>query len=83
MRSLRESLKAQSWETGLNGLLKISFFSAGPTSAAIFAGIPSSAALIAGVGISLTASAVLVANQHRQAKINSPYSYLLSMEQQW
>lgn len=83
MRSLRESLKAQSWDTGLNGLLKVSFFSAAPTSAAILAGIPSSVALLAGAGISLTASAVLLANQRRRAKIESPYSYLLSMERQW
>ena len=83
MRSLRESLKAQSWDAGINGLLKVSFFSAAPTSAAILAGMPSSVALFAGVGISLTASGVLLANQRRRAKIDSPYSYLLSMERQW
>lgn len=83
MRSLRESLRAQSWDAGLNGLLKISFFTAAPTSAAILAGIPNSVALLAGAGISLTASAVLLANQRRRTKIESPYSYLLSMERQW
>lgn len=83
MRSLRESLKAQSWDAGFNGLLKVSFFSAAPTSAAILAGIPSSVALLAGAGISLTASAVLLANQRRRVRIESPYSYLLSMERQW
>jgi hypothetical protein len=83
MRSLRESLRAQSWDAGLNGLLKVSFFSAAPTSAAILAGIPSSVALLAGAGISLTASAVLLASQRRRARIDSPYSYLLSMERQW
>lgn len=83
MRSIRESLKAQSWEAGLNGLLKVSFFSAPPTSAAILAGIPSSVALLAGAGVSLTATAVLLANQRRRARIESPYSYLLSMERQW
>lgn len=83
MNSLRESLRAQSWDAGLNGLLKVSFFSAAPTSAAIFAGIPSSVALLAGAGISLTASVVLLANQRRRTRIESPYSYLLSMERQW
>jgi hypothetical protein len=83
MRSLRASLTAQSWEAGLNGLLKVSFFTAAPTSAAILAGIPSSFALIAGAGISLTASAVLLANQRKRAKIESPYSYLLSLERKW
>lgn len=83
MRSLRESLRAQGWEAGLNGLLKVSFFSAAPTSAAILAGIPSSVALLAGAGVSLTASAVMLANQRRRTRLESPYSYLLSMERQW
>lgn len=83
MNSLRRSLRAQSWEAGINGLLKVSFFSAAPTSAAIFAGIPSSIALLAGAGISLTASAVLLSNQRSRAKADSPYSYLLSLERQW
>jgi len=83
MRSLRHSLQAQGWETALNGFLKVSFFSAVPTSAAIFAGLSSSVALIAGAGVSLTATAVLLANQHQRTKIDSPYSYLLSLERQW
>lgn len=83
MHSLRDSLKAQKWEAGLSGLLKISFFSAAPTSAAIYAGFPSSLALLAGAGISLTASAVSLKNQMQRTKIESPYSYLLSMERQW
>lgn len=83
MHSLRESLRAQRWEAGLSGLLKVSFFSAAPTSTAILAGIPTSIALVAGVGISLTASAVLLANQRRRTIIDSPYSYLLSMERNW
>lgn len=62
MRSLRHSLQAQGWDTALNGFLKVSFFSAAPTSAAILAGLPGSLALLAGVGVSLTASAVLLAN---------------------
>lgn len=83
IRSLRESLKAQNWEAGINGLLKVSFFSAAPTSVAILSGIPSSVALLAGAGISLTASVVLLANQRRQIRNNNPYSYLLSLERQW
>lgn len=83
MRSLRESLSAQNWDAGLNGLLKVSFFSAAPTSAAIFAGIPTSVALLAGAGVSLTATAVMLANQRKRTKLESPYSYLLSMERQW
>jgi hypothetical protein len=84
MKSLRHSVGAQSWETALNGFLKISFFST-PTSAAIsYAGVvPPTVALLVGVGMSLTASAVLLVNQRARAKLDSPYSYLLSLSQQW
>jgi hypothetical protein len=83
LRSLRQSLQAQSWDSAFNGFLKVSFFSAAPTSAAIFAGMPSSVALLAGAGVSLTASAVLFANQRRKTRNDCPYSYLLSLERQW
>ena len=83
MRSLRKSLQAQNWDAGLNGFLKVSYFAAAPTSAAIWAGVPSPVALIVGVGVSITASAVLLANQRRKTRADSPYSYLLSLEQQW
>jgi len=83
MRSLKESLKAQSWEAGFNGFLKTAFFSIASNSVAGLVGIPNSIALLAGSGVSLTASAVLLANQRRRAKIESPYSYLLSMERKW
>lgn len=83
MRSLKQSLQAQSWDAALNGFLKVSFFSAAPTSAAILAGLPGSVALIAGVGVSITASAVLLANQRRKTRAENPYSYLLSLERQW
>ncbi len=83
MRSLKQSLRAQKWDTALNGFLKISFFSAAPTSAAILAGIPNSVALIAGIGVSITASAVLLANQQQRIHTENPYSYLLSLERQW
>jgi Family of unknown function (DUF6236) len=83
MRSLKQSIQSQRWDTALNGLLKVSFFTAAPTSLAILAGLPTSVALIAGAGVSLTASGVLLANQMRQTKMSSPYSYLLSLEQRW
>lgn len=83
MKSLRHSLQAQGWDAALNGFLKVSFFTAAPTSVAIFAGLPSSLALLAGAGVSLTASAILLANQQRRTTIDNPYSYLLSLERQW
>lgn len=83
LSSLRQSLRAQKWDTGFNGFLKFSFFSTAPTSVAILAGLPQSVALVAGAGISITASAVLLANQRRKTRMESPYSYLLSLERQW
>jgi Family of unknown function (DUF6236) len=80
MRSLRQSLRSQGWEAALNGLLKVSFFSAAPTSAAILAGVPGTVALLAGAGVSLTASAVLLMDQRQRTRLDTPYSYLLSLE---
>jgi hypothetical protein len=83
MRSLRQSIQSQRWDSAFNGFLKVSFFSAAQTSVAILAGLPTTVALIAGAGVSLTASGVLLANQMRQTRMTSPYSYLLSLEQRW
>lgn len=83
LRSLRHSLKAQSWDTALNGFLKASFFTAAPTSLAILGGIPTSVAILAGAGLSVTASVVQVVNQRQRAMIDNPYSYLLALERQW
>ena len=83
MKSIRHSLLAQGWDAALNGFLKVSFFTAAPTSAVIFAGLPSSVALLAGAGVSLTATAVLLMNQRSRTKLENPYSYLLSLERQW
>ena len=80
MKSLRRSLVAQGWEAGLNTFLKVSFFSASSTSAAILAGIPGTVALLAGIGISITASSVLLVNQLHKLRETSPYSYLLSID---
>jgi hypothetical protein len=83
LRSLRDSLNAQGWDTALNGFLKVSFLSAAPTSALVLAGLPTSVALLAGAGVSLTASAVMFVNQRRRTQAESPYSYLMSLERQW
>lgn len=83
MRSLRQSLRSQKWDAALNGFLKVSFFSAVPTSTAIVAGIPGPVALLAGAGVSLIASAVLLGNQRQQTMQDNPYSYLLSLERRW
>ncbi|QYM96536.1 hypothetical protein FGI04_11480 [Dickeya ananatis] len=83
MNSLKQSLKAQCWGDGLSGFLKVSCFTAAPTSAAVLAGIPSTIALVAGAGISLTATAIQSIQQRRKIKAESPYSYLLSIDSRW
>jgi hypothetical protein len=83
MRSIRESLRSQRLDAALNGILKVSLLSVPSTSAAILAGVPGPVALIAGVGVSLTASAVLLANQRKRTMIDNPYSYLLSLSRRW
>ncbi|MBA0159434.1 MULTISPECIES: hypothetical protein [Pectobacterium] len=83
MNSLKQSLKAQCWGDGLNGFLKVSCFTAAPTSAALLAGIPSTIALVAGAGVSLTATAIQSIQQRRKIKTESPYSYLLSIDSRW
>jgi hypothetical protein len=83
LNSLRKSLQAQRWDSALNGLLKVSFFSVGSGSAAVLAGIPGPVALIAGAGISAAATAVMLRNQQQQAKRNSPYAYLLALNKRW
>ena len=83
MRSLKQSLRAQSWGGGLGGLLKVSFFTAAPTSAAVLAGVPGSVALAAGAGLSMMATTVLLAGQMRKTKAESPYAYLLSLEREF
>ncbi|PYC26524.1 hypothetical protein DMX02_01345 [Pseudomonas jessenii] len=83
MQSLRKSLRAQRWEAGFSGLLKVTLLSVTPTTAAVLAGVPSTLALVAGAGISLTATAVLIANQTQRTRMDNPYSYLLSLEREW
>ncbi|EHT08356.1 DUF6236 family protein [Klebsiella pasteurii] len=83
LNSLKASLKAQRWDSGINGLLKVSFFAAPSTSVAIYAGMPSAVALLVGAGISLTASVVLSSQQRNKVKIDNPYTYLLSLNNQW
>jgi hypothetical protein len=79
LKSLRRSMALQRWDTALNGLLKVSLLSVGPTSAAITLGVPASIALLAAAGVSITASAVTVFDQRRKLE-ESPYSYLIAIE---
>lgn len=83
LASLRRSLSAQGWDAGLGGLVKVSALSAGPASALVVAGVSAPVALLAAAGISLTASAVMLANERRKIRNQNPYAYLMSIQQQW
>ena len=81
LRSLRHSMKAARWDTALGGFLKVSCFSVPTTAVASMLNIVSPTfALMAGAGISITATAAQLINEHQRAKLGSPYSYLLSLE---
>lgn len=79
LKSLKDSIKIRSWDTALQGFIKTSFFSVGPTSLALYAGMPSSVALLAGAGVSLISSGVQVFHKRQELLSNNPYSYLLSL----
>lgn len=83
LRSLRHSLQARRWDSGLNGFLKVSFFSAASTSALAFLDVSTPMALMAGTGISFTATAMTYVNQRRQELDANPFSYLLTLEKAW
>lgn len=83
LKSLRNSLKAQGWSTTLSGFLKVSFFSVAPSAALLAIGISNPVALAAGAGVSLAAVAASFAADRRKALSDSPYAYLLSLDQKW
>lgn len=82
--SLRRSLRAENWEAPLNGFLKASYFSV-PTSCALpqLLHVPVPVALMAGVGVSLVATTVNYVRHRKDIEVSSPYSYLLSIENQF
>jgi len=62
------------------GLLKISFLSAGPTSMLYALGFSVPSALLAGAGVSLTINAIRYGRGKKEAISENPYSYLLSLQ---
>jgi hypothetical protein len=80
---LRAALKGQRIRTLSEGLLKVSFLSAAPTSALVMAGLAVPTALLVGAGISLTAAAVLHSEDKRQLRRENTFSYLLAVEKKF
>lgn len=61
------------------GMLKVGFLSAAPTSGLVLAGLAAPFALLAGAGISLVAAGLMYNKERRDSLRESPYSYLLAM----
>jgi hypothetical protein len=80
LADLKAALEAAGVKTLTEGLLRVSFLSAAPTSALIASGISVPLALAAGAGISLAATGVLLAVEKRKAIRENPFAYLLSIE---
>jgi hypothetical protein len=83
LNDLRAALKGSRIKTLTEGLLKVSFLSAAPTSALVVAGLAVPTALLVGAGISLTAAAVLYSEEKRQMKRENAFSYLLALEKKF
>jgi len=80
--NLREALRGRRIRWLADGLLKVSFLSAGSTTMLVAAGLAVPTALLAGAGISLIASGTMY-NVDKQESIRSnPYAYLLSMQRE-
>ncbi len=83
LSDLRAALKGSRIKTLTEGLLKVSFLSAAPTSGLVLAGLAVPTALLVGAGISLTATAVLYSEEKRQVKQENAFSYLLALERKF
>lgn len=83
LTDLRAALKSNRIKTMTDGLLKVSFLSAAPTSALIAAGLALPTALLVGAGISLTAATVLHSEEKKRLKRENAFTYLLALEQKF
>jgi len=83
LNDLRAALKGRRIKTLTQGLLKVSFLSAAPTSALVVAGLAVPTALLVGAGISLTAAAVLYSEEKKQLRRENAFSYLLALDKKF
>lgn len=83
LADLKSALKSNRIRTMTDGLLKVSFLSAAPTSALITAGLALPTALLVGAGISLTAATVLHSEEKKKLKRENAFTYLLALEQKF
>lgn len=83
LADLRAALKSNRIKTMTDGLLKVSFLSAAPTSALIAAGLALPTALLVGAGISLSAATVLHSEEKKKLKRENAFTYLFALEQKF
>ncbi len=80
--NLRAALEGRRIKAWTEGLLKVAFLSAAPTSVAITAGLSVPIALLAGAAVSLVVQGVMYNVDRREALRASPYSYLLAAQRE-
>lgn len=77
---LKAALEGRRIRWMADGLLKISFLSAGSSTILMVAGLTVPAALLASAGISLIATGIMYNADKRESLRANPYTYLLSVE---
>lgn len=80
--NLRAALAGRRIRAWTEGLMKVAFLSAAPTSAAIVAGLSVPVALLAGTAVSLVVQGVMFNVERAEALRANPFSYLLSVERE-
>ena len=79
-RNLKKALKGRKIRSLSEGIMKITFMSAGSSTLLVAAGLAVPTALLAGAGLSLVVSGMMYNVDKRESLRNNPYSYLLSAE---
>jgi hypothetical protein len=81
--NLKAALRGSRITTVTEGLLKVSFFSAAPTSALVAAGLAMPAALAVGATLSLIATGVLMSVSKQKLLRENPFSYLFGLQKKF
>lgn len=82
INNLKKALKGRRIRSTAEGILKVAFLSAGPTSLLIHSGMDIPTALLAGAGISLIVQQTLYNMDKEESLRTNPYAYLLSAERE-
>lgn len=80
IESLKAALNGRRINWLADGLLKVGFLSAGPSTLLVLAGLEVPTALLAGAGISLIATTAMYNMDKRESLRANPFAYLMSVE---